>query len=293
MKNWRSWPIGQIKLNDSHYPEELKKLKKPPEILYFRGEWNDQIFKKTLAVVGSRRMTGYGQEVVERLLPPLINHGVTILSGFMFGVDAAAHQTTCDMGGKTVAILGGGLDVLTPEEHDKLYSQILNTGGLVLSEYIPNFQPTLWSFPQRNRIVAGLATIGVLIVEAGMKSGSLITAKLAIEQNKHLFAIPGQITSSVSAGTNWLIATRQADAVTEVVDIFYTGESQKQLNIFDGATNDELILLKLTENEALTIDELAKKSNKSIAEITQLTSMMVLKNLLMEANGTFRAQRQK
>jgi len=164
-------------------------------------------------------MSRYGQEVVAKFMPDLVANKITIISGFMYGVDTESHQKCLEFGGRTVAVLGGGLNILVPPENDDLYSQILNNGGLVISEYKNNFQPTLWSFPQRNRIVAGLSTLGVLVVEAGIKSGSLITARMGREQGKKIYVIPGQITSSTAEGTNYLIKNDLGEMVTLADDI--------------------------------------------------------------------------
>lgn len=186
---------------------------------FYRGEWSEEIFKKSIAIVGSRRMTRYGKEVVDNFIASFVANGATTISGFMYGVDTEVHQKTVDYGGKTVAVFGCGLDVIYPLENEKLYQQILETGGLTISEYEASAKPHLWKFPQRNKIVASLASLGVLVVEAGDKSGSLITAKLAKKMGKKVYAVPGPITSSTSEGTNVLIKEGEAIMVTEPGDI--------------------------------------------------------------------------
>ena len=143
MKDWREWEIKTIKFEDENFPEGLKIIKNRPRRLYYRGEWDSGLFDRSLAVVGSRRITRYGREVLERFIPDLVAQKITIISGFMYGADSLAHQLTVENGGKTVAVLGGGLEVLTPSENDRLYTQIVNTGGLVISEYEADFKPTL------------------------------------------------------------------------------------------------------------------------------------------------------
>src|SRR3989344_1792126 len=146
---------------------------------FYRGNWNEKIFKKSIAIVGSRRMTRYGREVIDKFVSAFVAEGVTTISGFMYGVDTEVHQKTVDYGGKTIAVFGCGLDVIYPAENEKLYKEIIKTGGSVVSEYEDNAKPHLWKFPQRNKIVVNLASLGVLVIEAGENSGSLVTAKIA------------------------------------------------------------------------------------------------------------------
>jgi len=282
--NWKDWPIETIEKKD--FPEQLKNIRNCPLKLYYRGEWNDKLFKKSLTIVGSRRMTRYGREVIEKFMPELVANGLTIISGFMYGVDTESHQKCLELGGKTIAVLGGGLDVLTPTENDDLYSQILDNGGVVVTEYENDFQPTLWSFPQRDRIVAGLANTGVLVIEAGMKSGSLITARFGREQEKCVWAVPGPITSSVSAGTNYLIENNLAKMITEASQITQKKAILTQTNIFeDNIPEDQKKIINILKIEPLTVDEISRSLKKNVAEIGLAISMMSLNDLVTEENG--------
>ncbi len=282
MNKWKKWPIKIIRKID--FPKQLKDIKNCPEKLYFRGNWNNSLFKKSLAIVGSRRMSRYGIEVINKFMPELVANKISIISGFMYGVDTESHAKCLEFGGKTIAVLGGGLDILTPPENDNLYSQILEMGGLVVSEYEPDFQPTLWSFPQRNRIVAGLSTLGVLVIEAGMKSGSLITARMGREQGKNIFSIPGQINNSIAEGTNYLIKNNLAKMVTSTQDI--VGSNQIfQENLFESCDPLENEIIKLLKIESLSIDDLSKKINKSVVETGIKIGLMSLQNFIFEENG--------
>jgi len=285
MKDWREWEIKTIKFEDENFPESLKTIKNKPKRLYYRGEWNSELFDKSLAIVGSRRMTRYGREVLEKFMPDLVAKKITIISGFMYGVDSWAHQLTIENGGKTVAVLGGGLDELTPTENDKLYSQIINTGGLVISEYEADFKPTLWSFPQRNRIVAGLASFGVLVVEADYKSGSLITARMALEQNKKLWAVPGMITARLSNGTNYLIARGDARVALTANDIIEGKVRIEQLSLVTELLPPQKQIWELIETEPLTIDELSRRLGLKITEISVVISQMAIAGLVSEEMG--------
>lgn len=282
MNNWKKWPIKTIHKKD--FPEQLKVIKNCPEKLFYRGNWDNKIFEKSLAVVGSRRMSRYGQEVVSKFMPDLVANKVTIISGFMYGVDTEAHQKCLECDGITVAVLGGGLDILTPIENEKLYIEILENNGLIISEYKPDFQPTLWSFPQRNRIVAGLSTLGVLVVEAGMKSGSLITARLAREQGKNVYVIPGQINSSIATGCNYLIKNNLGKITTEDGDII--GKNMIfQEELFVSSDPLENKILEMLKIEPLTIDEMCLKLHNSAMEVNSKISIMTLNNLVTEDNG--------
>lgn len=262
--------------------------------LYYRGRWDGAIFKKSIAVVGSRRMTRYGREVVDKFVSAFVAEGVTTISGFMYGVDTEVHQKTVDYGGKTVAVFGCGLEVIYPPENEKLYKEILEASGLVISEYEPNAKPHLWKFPQRNKIVAGLATLGVLVVEAGEKSGALITAELARRMKKKVYAVPGPITSPVSIGCNQLIKNGEARMATSVKDILKIKLSHFAPSTSLRAARDktemnglEIKIYKTLQLEPLGLDEMALKIGGNVVEIGSALSVMSLKGLLTELGGKY------
>jgi len=256
---------------------------------FFRG--NEACFagKKSIAIVGSRRMTHYGQEVVERFVSAFVAEGVTTISGFMYGVDTEVHQKTVDYGGKTVAVFGCGLDVIYPPENEKLYGEILESSGLVVSEYEPDAKPHLWKFPQRNKIVAGLASLGVLVVEAGEKSGALITAELARRMKKKVYAVPGPIFSSVSVGCNNLIRAGFAEMVTDPRQILKlkTQISKPQLKSQNFSDRLERKIYFVLQNEALNIDEIAATTGTGIVETGKTVSLMAIRGLLTESGGKY------
>lgn len=289
MQEWKRWKIEEIKKSDDGFPKSLRQINNCPEKLYFRGNWQKELFEKSLAIVGSRRMTRYGREVVEKFMPELVANKITIISGFMYGVDTEAHEQCVDLGGKTVAVLGGGLDFLTPEENDELYNKILTGGGLVISEYEKDFKPTLWSFPQRNRIVAGLSNSGILVIEAGLKSGSLITAKLGRQQGKNIWTVPGPIISGNSEGTNWLIKNGWGKITTEVGDILGKDKlAAEQKGLFEESKDKtETEILKILKTEEMTIDELARATQMPVAEISVKLSLMAIKGLVEEEAGKY------
>jgi len=284
-----NWPIKKISLKNKNYPTVLKKIKNPPKILYYRGRFSQKILQKTLAIVGSRKITGYGQKVIDQFIPSLVAEEVTIISGFMYGVDSEAHINCLKYGGKTIAVFGCGLNYIYPPENKKLYLKILESGGLVLSEYRLETKPQLWTFPQRNRIISGLTTLGVLIIEAGEKSGSLITARLAKEQNKPLWAVPGPITSSVSLGTNNLIKNNQAKMALEANNILNkkSFRKSKSLETKPNLNPLEKQIYQLLEREPLTIDEIARKTKQNVIKTGEILTFIVLRGLISEKDGKF------
>lgn len=256
---------------------------------YYRGEWDGGIFKKTIAIVGSRQMTRYGREVVDKFVADFVANGITTISGFMYGVDTEAAQKTVEYGGRHIAVFGCGLDVVYPPENEKLYVQILENGGLAISEYESNAKPHLWKFPQRNKVVATLSTLGVLVIEAGEESGSLITARLARKMGKKVYAVPGPITSAVSVGCNNLIKSGGAIMATSAGDIL-----KLKLSHFAKAPRDrpelaglESKIYKSLQIEPLDADEIAARLGESVVEIGSRLSMMSLKGLLTESGGKY------
>ncbi|MBI2464978.1 DNA-protecting protein DprA [Candidatus Shapirobacteria bacterium] len=287
MNEWKKWPIELLTKDD--FPKGLRNISNPPARMFYRGSWDEKLYEKTITIVGSRRMTKYGADIIKKVIPILVANGITIISGFMYGVDIECHNQCLDCGGKTLAIAGGGLDTIESQYNEKLYTRILESGGLVMSEYEPNFKPTIWSFPQRDRLMSAISTIGVLVIEGGIKSGSLITAKFALKQGKRVMAIPGPINSMVSEGTNWLIKTDGAEMITEISDILKeTNSVHVQTDLFrDYADLSEIEkkIIVVLENEAVTVDELGQKLKISVAEIGRNISLMMMRDLVEENGG--------
>jgi len=284
---WYEYPIKRCNFGDKVYPKILNEIKNPPKFLFFRGNIDQNLFKKSLAIVGTRRITRYGKMVVEKFIPFFVQEKITIISGFMYGVDTEVHQKCLEQGGKTVAVLGGGLNVIYPPENEKLYEKILEKGGAIISEYEPNFKPQLWTFPQRNRIVAGLASLGVLVIEAGEKSGALITARLAQQQGKKVFAVPGPITSAVSFGTNLLIKNHRAKMAIAPEDILGKKIETPSLFSIEELSPLEKKIFQLLETEPLTADEIAKATEENIIEVGKNLSLMSLKGVISEYAGKY------
>ncbi|MCX6721447.1 MAG: DNA-processing protein DprA, partial [Candidatus Staskawiczbacteria bacterium] len=215
--------VQSVEITDKKYPKALREAlnKLTPSLglkkLYYKGSWNEDIFRNCLAVVGSRHLTTYGRRATEQLITEVAAAGITIVSGFMYGGDEAAHSAAVRAGGKTIAVMPCGIDLIHPPNQKKLYEEILKNNGLIISEYPDKDQPQNFTYVQRDRIVAGLSK-AVLVTEAALNSGSLITASYAKKYDRKIFALPGKITSEVSKGTLKLIK-EGAEPVSEANDI--------------------------------------------------------------------------
>jgi DNA processing protein len=278
--------VRVITLDDAGYPDHLREIADPPPVLYVKGELLSAD-RWAVAVVGTRRVTAYGRQVVERLVPEMARAGVTIVSGLARGTDALAHRVALEAGGRTLAVLGSGLDRIYPTEHAGLAREIVGRGAL-LSEFPLGTPPDALNFPRRNRIISGLA-MGTLVVEAGETSGALITADLALEQGRDVFAVPGSILSPASEGPNRLIK-EGAKPVTCAQDIL------EELNLTAVAQHEavrealpenetEATLLRLLSSEPLHVDELGRSSALPVAQVSSALTMMELKGLVRQVGG--------
>ena len=283
---WSELKVNKLKKENKNYPKILNKLKKPPKQLFYRGSLDKQLFNKAIGIVGSRRMTRYGASVVDKFVAHFASLGITTVSGYMYGVDTLVHAKTIEYGGQTIAVMGGGINQPYPPENDNLYTDIVQSGGLVLSEYKPEMKPQLWTYPERNRIIAALSTLGVLVIEASEKSGSLITARIALKLNKKVYAIPGPITSSVSSGTNEWIKNGKATMVTSPEDIIKTKKVKNDTvsNTFDTLENK---IIKALEAEDLSIDELSVALNEDIVTLSSTLTTLSLSGVVTEAAGRY------
>ncbi|MEK7627424.1 MAG: DNA-processing protein DprA [Patescibacteria group bacterium] len=271
-----------ITINDKEYPKLLKEIYTPPPMLYIKGLFNENDI--CIGVVGTRRMTLYGKEVAIDISAGLAVAGVTIVSGLAKGIDSVAHKTALENNARTIAVLGSSLDKnsIYPPQNKNLAEKICQNGAII-SEY-PIGMPALpQNFPQRNRIISGLS-LGVLIVEAKEKSGALITANNAIEQNREVFAVPGPITSLNSVGPNNLIKTG-AKAVTCANDILEELNLEKiaehkEIKKIIPDSEEEAIILKLLSKEPTHIDRLVEKSNINASKINSTLIVMEMKGMV-------------
>ena len=292
-----------VEITDLKYPKNLKEALKNLVVslgskkLYYKGNWCDEIFENCLAVVGSRHLTYYGKKVTEQLVTEIAAAGVTIVSGFMYGGDEAAHSAAVKCGGKTIAVMPCGIDLIHPANQKELYQKILDTNGLIISEYLGLEQPQNFTYIQRDRIVAGLAK-AVLVTEAALESGSLITAGYAKKYGRKIFALPGPITSEVSKGTNKLIK-EGAYPVTEAKDILdffkiLPSARKKVAPSFAPAgasagkcfTLEDKIIDQL-RREPMKADEMARLFAVPVAKLGTSLSLMQLKGFINLDNGKY------
>lgn len=279
--------IRKINITHGDYPKILREIHDPPADLYVRGNFIKED-EKAIGIVGTRDYTGYGKQIVYDIAGSLAEAGITIVSGLAKGIDTFAHKATLEKEGRTIAVLGSAIDSksIYPACNRKLADKIAQNGA-VISEYEPGTKSERWFFPQRNRIISGLS-LGVLVIEAPDKSGALITAMQAVEQNREVFAIPGSIYSKNSIGTNRLIQMG-AKLVTCANDIL------EELNLplveekrsFKPETKEEEIILSILEKEPTHIDEIIKQSNLDIKIVSPALMMLELKGVIKNSGGGY------
>lgn len=264
---------------------EIREIRPRLERLFYKGDI-DLLLNNTprLAIVGSRRVTEYGSRVLEKWMPMIVERGITVVSGFMYGVDQKAHEECLRCGGKTVGVLGWGIDKKPVSEDEYLYQKIIEVNSLIVSEYEGEHPADRWTFPARNRIVVGVAD-AVLVVEAAEKSGSLITAHLAVASGKPLLAVPGTIFSRVSMGTNSLIKEGKAVSalsVEDVLEVMGLGGGQIK-HSFKNEENDGV--LSALEDGGKSFDELVRVLGLSVAEVTEKIFELQVEGKVEEREG--------
>ena len=278
--------VQALTWNDPSFPSRLKEIYDVPPLLYIRGTI-DPADEWSIAIVGTRRASVYGRQVTERITTDLVHNRITIVSGLAHGIDSVAHRTALENGGRTIAVLGCGLDLVYPAENTRMAQQIIEQGALI-SEYPLGTKPRAENFPRRNRIMSGLS-LGVVVTEAGEGSGALITANLALEQNREVFAVPGSMLSPASRGANRLIQDG-AKLVTSTSDILEELNltmipQQLEMKEIIPANETESLLLKFLHNEPLHIDEVCRRSQLPIATVSSTLAMMELKGMVQQLGG--------
>jgi DNA processing protein len=285
------------------YPQLLEEICDPPLVLYARGQLGS-LQLPCIAIVGTRRPTIYGLQMAQGIASDLGNRGIGIVSGLARGIDGAAHRGCLENGGNTIAVLGCGIDIVYPREHRQLTQKILEK-GLLLSEFAPGTSPSPQNFPVRNRIISGLS-LGTVIIEASEYSGSLITARLAMEQNREVFALPGNLTSPQSFGPNFLIkqgaklVQSWRDVVEELpsdirAEIFAKEDSKPsaapELELLSDEENRLLDLLKM--DETTQFDKLYRMSNLSIPHLSDLLLHLEMKGRIRQLPGNLYVKHRK
>lgn len=293
-------------LDDGVYPALLRETYDPPVVLYVKGAWSECLEEPCVAIVGSRRCSTYGQNASLMFSRELAQRGVTIVSGLARGIDAAAHRGALEAGGRTVGVMGTGLDQIYPRDHKKLADEILNHGGALVTQFPLSTPPVSENFPYRNRVISGLS-LGVVVIEAAENSGSLITARLAMEQNREVFAVPGNITSRNSFGTNYLIKGAGAKLVQQWQDIASElpaeiaaqllpppgrkskkkGELLDQLQLAppDLSEPERAVFTLLSTDTPQQIDTLAEGTKLSITQLTSALLALEMRELIRALPG--------
>jgi len=286
LKRIHSLGINILTIEDKDYPRKLLSIEQPPAVLYVKGkiEERDEI---AVAVVGTRHTTAYGRQVALELSHFLARHSITVISGLARGIDSIAHEAVINEGGRTIAVLGCGVDVIYPPEHRRLYERIVNNGALI-SDYYPGTPPDGINFPPRNRIISGLATATV-IVEAGERSGALITAEFAANQGREVFAVPGPIYAPCSKGTNRLIRdgavplTEFEDILT-VLELTQIEEYRYAKKVIQRDEVEEMVA-NVIKNEPMHIDEIKNSTGLSMEKVSAALVMMELKGMVKQVGN--------
>jgi DNA processing protein len=271
---------------DEDYPRRLKEIKQPPPVIYVRGEITAQD-EWAIAVVGTRRITSYGQQVAEEVAAFLARNRITVVSGLARGVDSVAHIAALRAGGRSIAVLGSGVDNIYPVENRKLAEEMIQQGAVV-SDYPLGTPPEAYNFPPRNRIISGLS-IAVVIVEAGHKSGALITANFAAEHGREVFAVPGKIHAPQSKGSNRLVRDGATPLLSpedllEALDLVMVTEHQTARTVLP-ADATEAALYQILGHEPMHVDEIGLKVDIPIEKVSATLALMELKGMVRQVGG--------
>ena len=278
--------VGIVTREDCEFPQKLLNIDEPPFYLFYKGDLS-LLSKPSVSIIGTRSPSNYGRIVTEKFAENLARAGVVIISGLAYGVDGISHRKTLEVGGKTIAVLGSGFEKVYPAVHTNLAQEIAEK-GLLLSEYRPDVEPSRYSFPRRNRLVAGLSD-GVLVTEAGAKSGTMITKDCALEYGITVYAVPGNITSEKSEGTNELISTMQAVCTLSPKDILkdlgIDAVKQKKKSI--QLSIEESQILSLLANGENDIEFLSENVDFDIKKLNSLLTTLEIKSIIRRMPGGF------
>ncbi len=277
--------ISSVSNKNVDYPENLRNIYDPPFLLHMRGNLVEGD-KKAVAIVGARKATAYGKWVAYKIAGELAQRGITVVSGMAYGVDTAAHKGALDVGGRTIAVLGCGVDICYPKTNYQLMEEIA-LKGVVISEYALGTEPISGNFPARNRIISGLSR-GVVVIEAGLKSGSLITAEMALEQGREVFAVPGNINNAMSVGSNKLIQ-EGAKLVTSVEDILceldIVPESTIEKVMVDLSETESKVYQKILERQPIHFEVLSSILGMNVHKVSSIITILQIKGLIEQLPG--------
>ncbi len=270
----------------------LKNIKKPPQKIYVMGNI-DLLNTKSIAIVGSRKSTVKGEKIAKIFSKDIVNQGINTISGMALGIDTVVHQSTVEIGGKTIAVLGSGFNKIFPKENRQLFYKILDSDGVIVTEYSPNTEKCPENFRQRNRIISGMS-IGVLVIEAAYRSGTAITVKYAKQQGKKVFCIPHEIDSKNGIGTNKFIREGAilVNNIKEIMEEYGITEIKKEINIIKKQKSVEvekeyLEIYNTIKESPVTLEEIIKKAKEDISQINVKLVMMELKGYIKQLPGNY------
>lgn len=279
--------IRKIELNDDAYPDMLRHIKNPPKQLYYAGDVS-LLKGRNVAIVGSRKYTVYGKNVASMIGRRLAESGINVVSGLAFGIDAFAHEGVVEAGGRGIAVLGSGIRKMSPVRNRDLMYKLVEGGGVVISEYPPDMPAEKYTYPERNRIISGLSEMTV-VVEANYKSGALITAQFAADQGRPVYAVPGNINSQFSMGSNLLI--RDGAVPLIVIDDIVR---EMNMNVITdektGASlgaDEKAILGIIKQHSGIGVDEIADAVNERVSRVNSILTVMEIKGVIESYAGKF------
>lgn len=277
----KSKNIRLLTIDEPDYPKLLKEIPDPPLWLYVRGDVT-AMHQKSLTVVGTRKPSSYALTALKSVISEKLAHDIVINSGLAYGIDRAAHERSLVAGGRTVAVLAGGLDAIYPSDHYKLADKMVDQGGALVSEYPPLDRPAPWKFPVRNRILAGLGP-ATLVIEAKIKSGSLTTAKSAIDYNRDLFALPGDVTRPLAQGTNFLIknGANLLDQPEQLEQYYGLKSVAKSVTSLDKELTS---LVHLLSDAPKTVDQLVELSRQNVEQVLGAVTQLELLELICQTD---------
>ena len=281
--------INTITVLDESYPKRLRYINDKPMVLYSKGEYKEED-SLSIGIVGSRKATAYGKWACEKFTKELVNLGVTIVSGLALGIDTVAHRTAIDAGGRTIGVLGNGLDIIYPKTNGNLYKDV-QSSGCIFTEFPLGTEPLSYNFPQRNRIISGLS-LGIVVIEAKEKSGSLITANHALDQGREVFSVPGNINSIYSGGTNFLIKDGAKpllnieDILEEIIELrIKVINKKKEETDYSSLSEDEIKIIKLIQDGPVHTDNIVLQTGIGISTVISMLTILELKGMIRELSS--------
>jgi DNA processing protein len=282
--------INIIKVTDKEYPELLKKIYDPPEELYVKGD-SSSLSEKCLAIVGTRTATEYGKAIARKYAKELSQYGFTIVSGLAEGIDTESHKGALEAGGKTIAVFGCGIDQIFPASNIKLAGDIEKSGALI-SEYKPGTPAAKWTFPRRNRIISGMS-LGVIMVEGHYDSGAMITAKLALDEGREVFAVPGNVEIEQTKGPHWLIkqGAKLAESIDDILEEFNIKriEGSGKVKEIDHSqlSSDQVKVISCLTKEPKHVDRISAESGTSSHETLGILAVFEIKGMARQLPGKY------